>query len=55
MLLCLVKANFGFSQEVGDVLGAGAGQADGGDDASVAVPEEPVSLGGDGWHGWSLS
>src|SRR5712692_1019592 len=62
---------FGFGQEVGDlfgeVLGAGAGQADGGDDASVASaePDEPgspgrlspgaggagIDLNADGWHG----
>src|ERR1022692_4225405 len=42
---------FGFGQEVGDlfgeVLGAGAGQADGGDDALVASaePDEPGSPG----------
>jgi hypothetical protein len=71
MLLCRVK---GFGEEFGDLLseqfGAGAGQSDGGDDASVAAPEsdEPglswgSSAGGGGagidldgywWHGGSL-
>jgi len=75
MLLCPVKDFFGFGEELGDlfgeVLGAGARQADGGDDASVvsAEPDEPgspgwsapgargagVDLDGDGWHAWSLS
>src|SRR6266851_9127453 len=70
MLLCLVKG-VGFGEEVGDllgeVLGAGAGKADGGDDASVAAPQpdEPglsavpssgaggagVDLDGHWWHG----
>jgi len=74
-LLCPVKDFFGFGEELGDlfgeVLGAGARQADGGDDASVvsAEPDEPgspgwsapgargagVDLDGDGWHAWSLS
>src|SRR5713101_2219407 len=72
MLLCSVKG-VRFGEEVGDLLGevvgTGAGKADGGDDASVAAPQpdEPglsrgpssgggragVDLDGDGWHGWS--
>ena len=75
MLLCPVKGFAGFGEEVGDllgeVLGAGAGQADSGDDALVASaePDEPgssgrmspggggagVDLDGDSWHGWLLS
>ena len=51
MLLCSVK-DVRFGEEVGDllgeVLGAGAGKADGGDDASVAAPQpdEPGLSGG---------
>ncbi|MGI8633309.1 MAG: hypothetical protein ACR2NA_12310 [Solirubrobacterales bacterium] len=71
MLLCLVKGFLGVGEEVddllGEMLGAGAREADGGDDLSVAASkaEEPdpagrassraggadVDLDGDGLHG----
>src|SRR6266702_562497 len=71
----LSRVVLGFGEEVGDllgeVLGAGAGKADGSDDASVASPQadEPglpgrpssraggagIDLDRDDRHGWSLS